>query len=469
MSSAACLRAGRNGKGGTMTRTRLIAIFAAVISLFALWYVFSHAWLTVSAGSGKTITLTKAGNPKFQVTGSSGQKFSLSPGDYVVTAQGNSAGVSKTVHLGPLQHATVELQTSNTTGMEPVAYKTDAYNINASPSQLIYLNSEEGTLHRIDANNTNSIIPSPAQLQDIQWIDSRRAVVQATAGRFYLYVSGDFSPLTLPFDATSETRYSASPNGLVYFSDQGSLYRLNSNSKDAKAEKLSVSLNAKSPSIYAHNDLVAVMDKSSHGEEEGETLLLDGDKVVARKEGSAYDAVWSPDGTYLAIISDEGSGIFDTKFKLLAAIPNGSISPRWIDNDNFAYGNADTIWINNVSSRQSKQIANTPFNRPVSQLALASDSAYLYLTDQADEGIEIKRIGLKSQRINPTVLKLQSILPIQESNYTLSLINFHSPVILVQPNENAPGDTVQAAKQYLDSIGIPSQQFEVRAGAPITE
>lgn len=462
---------------------RRIALFiflgcAGIALILWLNHILTTGHITItSSDPNSTITITQVvdenegGGKVFSKQAKGGLSLTLPVGSYIATAQGNSIAATQTINLKAFQNLHYNLSPISTTGVEPVLYK-GASSIAASSSRLYYIDGADGGLYQVDSQNAITRIDQTQRFTSIQWANASYGVGQGANGKLYSITNGSVSALSTPAPTTSDKtiRYAVAPNkevfvgvgNVVYCSGPGSSF------KKIYIDKESFT------SLIAANGKVAVVNAPGDGSINAPapyTVVVD-DSGKSFKKTVAIEgaAVWSPDGKKMVSIKDPAAGfdILDSSLKVVASIPgNATNGLAWIDNDNLAYGDQG-LWTYSVKSGRANLIANMPLAAGVSSVALSSNGAYLYVTTtDNDNNAAVRRVGLRGQNVPKYVYNLQNILPITTNEYTLSLVNFTHPTVIVQSYPGSPPTYLQDASTDLQQRGFNLSQIGVQPGASV--
>lgn len=464
-----------------MKRVVIILILGCVaIGLIVeLDHLLTTGHITITSDHpSDTITLTQvmddsgngAGGKVFSKQAKGRLSLTLGVGNYTATIQGNSIAATQTITLKPFQNLHYNLSPINTTGVEPVIYK-NASDISASSSHLFYLDSTDETLHQVDSQNVITQLHPDQRFKSIQWADDSYGVGQGSDGKLYSITSGSVSALTIPIPTTPDKTmfYSVAPNRELFVAEGGVVY---SGGPGRSFKKIYAD---KDPftSLLATDGKVAVINTPGDGSFNASSPYI----VVVNDSGKSFkknvtvegSAVWSPNGQRLASIKDPGAGltIYDSSLRTIATIPGSATNGLvWIDDNSITYGDQG-LWTYSITSGRANLIANMPLGAGVTGVALSSDKAYIYVsTVDNDSNTTIKRIGLRDQKIPIYVYNLQSILPLSNNEYTLSLINFTHPTVLVQPNPTAPPSYLHDAETDLQQRGFDLGQLQIQISPP---
>jgi hypothetical protein len=443
-----------NGK-----KTIFFTLGGVFILIFLTWlwhYLHTGKVVITTNNPDNTISLTKVISKDDKTEAPLAFK---SKGKLAVT--GNSLATTQIVNLNSHKTLALTINPVNTTGVEPVTFQS-GHNVAADNNQLIYLNG--GRLEKIDTSNNIAEINSPYQLQTIKWASTSFGIGQDNKGIVYDINGNTVSAQKVPFAYDEKTvNYAVSANKQVYVSHGNDIFAVSQNGSFKKV----YTAKSTNPSFSSGINDVAVVDAtfglSSHQKPVLAVIGLSGNVTTKNGvEDESGELSWSPGGQYLAIPDDSGIDIYDTHLNLVSEVPSGSpvAHLKWLNDDTLFYSEGDELWAYNLSSQKADLVANMPLANSITGIEFSDSNAYVYLTTQDSSGNNpaIRRVGLKGQKVDDTIFALQDILPKTLDEYSLSLINFVSPpVVLVQPypdSKISAQSDLQASQTELQQDGI---------------
>jgi len=462
-----------------MRRILLYIILVCVIVGFIWWLVHylttGHITITTSSPNN-TITLTKVsdddddGSTIFSKQAHGELSMTLPTGHYFATVQGNSVATTQAIVLKGGRRLNYRLNPPNTTGVEPVSYASGNY-LAANSSHLYYVDSTNEGLYQIDSQNNITQIDPSQRFQSIQWANATYGVGQDNSGELYIITNGSVQALTSlnPSAPRSVTHYAIAPDKELFYAVGSAIY----SGTPGSGFKRIYTATKPFDLLAAANGKVAVIKAATDGGKNvtAPYVVVVNDSGKSHEKGVELDnsAVWSPNGSYLASVGEDGLMVFNSSLGTVATIANGTDNGlAWLDNTTLAYGGGGLSTFNLTTGRASL-LANMPLDEGVSAITLSDNGAYLYLNAVDSNGnLQIKRVGLRGQNIPQTVYNLQDILPDNLSDFSLSLVNFAGlPTVLVQPYPDASSQNLQQeAATTLQQDGFNLSQLNLEI-API--
>jgi hypothetical protein len=120
------------------------------------------------------------------------------------------------------------------------------------------------------------------------------------------------------------------------------------------------------------------------------------------------------------------------------------------------------LWTYNLVSGRANLLANMPFNAGVSSIGVSTDKSYIYIAQiDSQNRAFIKRVGLRGQNVPNYVFQLQDFLPVDINSYSISLINFSRPEVVVLQLPTSPPTYLQQAKGQLQKSGFDLTKLEI--------
>lgn len=443
------------------TRLRFLAILVFAAVLLLIYLTLGRGTVIIdSGGTPSTISLTGLGDSKVIAKGHNNLKVRLGNGEYVASVTGNNSASKQYIKVSGHKtlHYSIRLKATRT----PVpTLSAGAKNMSAGPT-LLYLGGSDNLLYSLDAQNNLSQVGSNQTLRDVQWIGGGKGVGQDNGGQLYSVSQAGITRIALPVSYVNY--YSVAPNGTIYASRGQTVYV---GSISGSFKKLYKSGSAFT-SLAAFNGGVAVIASpvaDSPSAKVFVSIVNSSGKALTKSLSMAGSTVWSPDGKYLTGLAGSNYELFDQSLKVAAVVPNGYVSdPAWLSNTSMMFVSGSQVWQYDVSAQRSDLIANVPSINSISQIAVNEDlsAAYLSVTN-INNSLSVVKINLKGPDASAIFSQLQDILPLNLDNYSIDMVNYGQPVIVVQPFPGTdPQDDLQAAKNTLQSYGFDISQLQFK-------
>lgn len=455
---------------------RFVSGLIGVCILFVLivwgWHYLHSGTIIITTNSSSPITLTKinssgdddsATQSSQSFTGHKRLSVRVSLGQYIAEVQGNSIGTTQLVKLTSHETLRYTINPINTTGIEPVAYQS-AQDLSVGNNSLAYLDSTTKQLYRIDSQNNITAFGPAYTFQSVKWANSSFGIAQDNNMHLYVISNDTVRPLTppQPYSPNTTVNYAVAPDEQIYVSFGSNVYIGNASGNFRKLYTSSGS----QLGLTAGPSQVLVIQNISESAQNVVEVNNDG-KAVSR-DFDLGTVAWSPNGNYIASADEGGGTIYNTIKNTAVTIPNISQvsfinAVTWLNNSTLFYSSGSQVWVYNLNTQRSQLLANTPLANTATELALSPGNTYLYvLTGTGSGNTAIRRIGLSGQTVPSFIYQLQDIFPDLLNNYSMSLINFAGPpVILVQPYPDAPaGNYLQIASSQLQSLGFNVNNFQ---------
>ncbi len=443
-------------------------------------YLSTGTIILTTNESGSTITLqrTSQGKP-FVKIGLGSLNVTATHGQYLATVK-NGSQVSEQVINFNSGHKTLRysIALSRLLQVEPVAYQ-NASNIAASNTELVYLDSGNENIYKIDGQNNLAAINSSQQFRSVKWANASFGVGQDNNGQLYTIDDGAISPLRVPFSyGATAVSFDVSENKQIYVSYGADVYAGGpaGNFKKiytaaysnlllaAGVNKVVVADEVVGQSVNTPSPVLAVVDTS-------------GSVIKKNEAGEIVKLALSPSGQYLVSVNKSYVSVYDSSLNQIAIVPNSSSVGyiTWLDNNKFLYTSGNELWSYDLNNQSAELQANMPFfASSITGLSLSGDRSYVYLTANGpsfDNKYALLRVGLNEQQFPDYINKLQGILPMTLNDCSLSLVNFtQPPTILVTsfPNSNLSAQAyLQEAQNELnqDGFDLSKLQFKLVPGS----
>jgi hypothetical protein len=427
--------------------------------------------------SNNTITLTSnidAGKDASSKKYTARNKLSLNlpAGDYLISVEGNSVATNQVVKLKGRKTQTYNINPINASGVEPVIFQ-NAQNAVADNSELIYLNGGDGLLYKVDnQNNIAKLTSSP--LKSVKWASKSFGVGLGEDGNLYTVNGGSMARLKLPFSYSGGIAgFDISASKQIYASSGADVYTGTLNSSFTKI----YTSGSSSPTVVAGPDKVAVADETLQGTSTTKPLLaiIDLNGKTVKKSIGAGRMFWSPNGKYLVSADEDGAQIYDQSIKAIDTIPSQSFVEHvaWLNDSSLFYSTNDQLWVYDTASHKAQLTANMPLGSGILELSLSSNKNYVYMTTlnpSNSDDFAIRRIGLQNQQVPGFIYQLQSILPKNVNDITLSLVNFSQPpsvLVNVFPDSSTGAQAaLQEAQTELMQDGFDLSKIKLQVSSP---
>jgi len=450
-----------------------VCLFILLILGPLLHFLESGTIIVSTNGSANAVTLTKdvsgsseKGSNALTKQGAGGLSARVKAGEYTVTVKNRSFSTQQVVYIKARHTVHVVLNLNKLSQFEPVA-SFAAHDIDASPTSLYYINLGNNGLYEIGANNQAQAIDSQQAFQSVEWANASFGVGQVENGQYDVIQNGAASPLSTPFVAGLAI-YSVAPNEDIYISTNFGLYRGTATGGFTKI----YSLTEQAPLIVANNSGVAVFEGGPNGISKqighpAETTILSlssTGKLIAKLDADAYEAAWSPNGKYLVATDDGYTIIYNALLQRVAAVPNTNVNaPVWLNNETILYGVSTGLWAYNVETAQSKLLATTALNGPISEISPSTDGSYVYISTINQQGssptYQLSRLGLDGQSVSQQLGELQVFLPNSVNGCGFNYINFTGTNIVVSGSSAQQQTCLQQAQTYLTQYAIDTSKL----------
>jgi hypothetical protein len=392
----------------------------------------------------------------------------LKAGQYTVSVEGASSGTSESFNVKA--HATKHLYVTlpKTTGVEPIVYDK-AQDVVADGSNLVYFNSQDGSLNNVNAKNQNNETDESAyRLKTIDWASTSYGIGQSSSGQLYIFNNGTVSPLSAPGGTkyNSSTVFAINSNRVIYVSVDSSVY---TKFPTGEFEKIYTTKSPATALITGPKE-VGIVDSGFSITNKSVTPSLE----VVKSSGSTSSikfktlldawSNWSPDGKYSFIAGSASGEILDSSLHLVSAVPNASISnPVW-NGDVLFYNVSSALWSFNPLTKKATLVANMPLGDLINGLSVSLDRTYIYIISVDNNGnTAIRRMSLTGRKVLPIIYQLQDILPVSTpgAGYSIGLIDFSGePTIQIVLADGGPSNALQQVQQQLQSDGFDLSQLQ---------
>jgi hypothetical protein len=401
-------------------------------------------------------------------------RSSLKAGQYTVSVQGNSNGVSESFRLKARSINRLYIPLPKTTGVEPVTFD-QAQDVVANQSNMIYFNPQDGSLNDVNTQNQdNETDESSYNLKNIVWASTTYGVGQNSNGQIFILDNGYVSPLSPPTGTSynKSTVFTVTPSHEICLSINSFVYK---SSKPGVFTEI-YKANSSPTALIADTNQVGIIDSgfSTSGQNVTPSLTVvnnNGSKSSIKFKSLLDDwSNWSPDGKYLFIAGSVSGEVLDSSLHVVSTVPAANISnPVW-NGDVIFYNISSQLWSFNTQTGKASLVANMPLGDLINQLSVSLNGTYIYMVTVDNTGnTAIRRMSLNGQPVSPIVFQLQDTLPVSTpgAGYSIGLINFSGePTIQIVLADGGPSNALQQVSQQLQSDGfdISKLQFSVVQG-----
>ena len=452
---------------------RIGAIGLGVLVIFTVVYI----WISSYTNKGSIDITTQDKNNTISITdmdhkelksGKSEVKLSVPKGTYFVSVTGNYVGATQQIMVTAHNTTSLDISPANPGDTEPVYYSPITH-ISASPTQLSYLDDASNFAYINSANSVQT--EEDVTFGDIAWGDPAFGLGVGNAdGQLYLVQNNKATAFPFPKGVnTPGPVVAVSPTHQMYVGVGKDLYSVTTTGKWTKIYTAPGNITQ----LSATKDRVASLTPTDQAAAEVAVTTSAGQQV-SKKTLTAGSVELSPSGQYLALTNGDNTTITDDQLSTVQTVPQSGIKNTvWGGDATLYYSVDDKIWTYDVNQQKSQMIGIAPLGNPISELAVNTDSSYLYVGATTNDTFQIQqlfRLGLRHQAISKTVTNLQLILPTKADLYSLLLVNFSGlPTVLVQPVLGATPDMVlPAARNDLQGRGFDLGQLRIVVTSPVT-
>jgi hypothetical protein len=438
----------------TLTRRKLVfyTILSLIIITAGIWLYnyLTVGTLEVTNKSGSIVLNrpTVNGLPGKQISQASNQlKQKLKAGDYIVSATTSSTAALQFVHVQAHRLAVYDITPIAPRFFEPVLAE-NSQDI-AIGDRLTYLSTSESKLYQVDPGNSLSAISPDVSFRLVRWADPDYGVAQDSSGGLYVINGTSVSQLSIPSSIKQKQylQYAVTKNRSIYLYSASNLYL---GSEKTGFKQIASGLDPASLLIAGNSDLALINDGDTNTKSESApsiTVISNG-KAVTHDAIGSFVGAWSTNDSYLAISSQNGGEILNSKLKHVAGISQSSLkNPVWLSDSDLAYSTLGQLWLYNLTSHRSDLIGSANAGETINEITPSKDGLYLYMKVTGVNGIStIRRMSLKGTAVSPMLAKLTIFLPLNLPQCSAGYINFTKPGVLIRPH-----DTSQT-KQCLDTV-----------------
>jgi hypothetical protein len=379
------------------------------------------------------------------------------------------ATLSKTISLKTRQNFKYKFGQSQVTTPEPVA-GIDTMDVSVKGSQLFYVDPSGLGLYAIDNNNAVVNVSGSVRFQHVDWASAGYGLGQDINGNLYLIDGTTITPLITPAGLTANKKltYAITPTGQIYLTVNQALF---AGSVTGNFKQIYTFPVMPVKIIPTQSNIGVVTIAKGGAANPVMTILSPSGQFIRSSSIVGSAGTWSPNGSYLAVFSDEGSGeILNSSLQKVALLPNNDSANVWLNNQTLLYGSGNTLWSYDVTNNDSVLIARLTPGNSFDQLSLDNTNHYVYLSVQNNNGAgELDRVGLLGQKFaNDIYYELDIFFPTTVAGCTINYINFvSSATLLVSPN-NAESSCQQYVNKTLTEDGFDINAFQVNYNDPVT-
>jgi hypothetical protein len=460
---------------------RPLALLSGLVAVVACWMLFiflTTGRVVIETNTdSSTILVTRAPDAKHQnqeqpsKQGTGSLSLRLKAGTYVVSVSAKSLATNQVITISPRTTTHYTIRPVQPTIMEPVL-PAEAQSIIADTNQLLFLNTAESTLYKLDAsNNLSAIVAQNGGVRSISWADTEFGVGQYANGALFIVRNGSlasFSPVSGIDYQYSQVMVTADRH--IYISDRNRVYA----GRESGGFKQVFSGRSSGAFMVVGRSKIALVDSgdSDGGKDEKPSVtVIDALGVHAHRAVGTFHAAWSSNDNYLAISSAAGGEVLDKNLRHVAAIPQKNFNTlTWLNNDVLLYAIGSQLWSYSVRSEKSQIISVMPTGAQITSLSVNANRSYVYLTYLGfNDTTAIGRVGLIGQSTPPDIYKLSVFLPTTIGICSASYSNFSYPsVLLTSPDGGSLDNCKSQLRSYLETAQVdPGKlQFSV-ASRPV--
>lgn len=381
-------------------RNRLVVM--AVLALVVLFTAFMNVDAFIKRNSTGVVSI-KTNNKVAKLTISrtnyesldinkSSARIRLAPGPYRVTATTDKGAASASITVTKKQTTTLDLNIISTASVSRVANFT-AQNIRVGANNIYFLNTPFNQLFSYklgtDSNEAEPYFENVYPVTAAHWFSDTSLLTRNGKGVWY-YSSNN----------TSTAMNNAG------FSPDSNAYSFNSKSQIATLDTKGTVLFFNTPTAIAKvlAKITPVTDVKTSLSENGDvvvyqpfnqstvaTVISGAGKITTITSLPQIDnAVWSPDGTKLAIATNDGFVVLalsdNSLQKVTTTTPSNPLSITWIANDTVIYADSGSIWSLQTSGQITNKLAAVEGDIDSLQpFTLSSDKSTLYYGTTPDK------------------------------------------------------------------------------------
>lgn len=332
----------------------------------------------------------------------------LKSGNYTVAAEYQGQATVTAVAVTRGETTSVELSL--------MALKSSRTLLDATASQLAvsgqtvkYLNPQQGALYQFTKGDRRSFrlagelrlgsatLPDVPEIFNLQWLNFNQALAVTDAtGVVGIFEGSRFRPLGLPGTGGNEDTnitpamigFDTGPGGNFAVSVLNNLFYFSR--PNAERQLLSESISQGSIIRVSSRGQVLVFDDVSAPSETPQdqtvTLFAPGSTAKTLDFGglTIIEAVWSPDGKTLALVSKQGVWAYTladgSLSKLTHLNPDITAAVEWLDGESLAMVTRNALWQLDISSRIMTKLADTAENITATDPLLITGTAIYYTT-----------------------------------------------------------------------------------------
>lgn len=439
----------------------LWVIIAVILTGLGVWLFryFSVGQITITTNSpNSSVTLLSLSSSSKTYRAQGRLSLKLQKGSYVAIVGLGSNESRQVVVVSAHKNSTYSLELSSPAGVEPVIYQ-NAQSLSVA-SSLVFLDTLSHKLMVVNKNNQISTL-NEQPFRSVTWGRPGFGVGQALDGVLYTIDGSMIKKLEAPFSYDSQlVKFDVSADNKIVVSHGSEVY---SGSAGGSFSKI-YSATTDKPVIAAGIGVAAVADATNDENATQKPLLavISSSGKVIKKGIVAHRLRWSPGGKYLLDV-DAPATIYSASLKQVGVLPDNTTvgSVQWLNDSTLLYSKNDQLWKYTLADQKATVLANMPLAGYITSISTSEQVDYAYLATTGTgllNNSAVRKVGLKQQIIPQYVFQLQSILPLTVKGCGLSLVNFSSIRVVLQPKTVA---CIGVAKSTLQNRGFSLSDFTV--------
>lgn len=441
----------------------IILSLAGIISLSYLgFYYLTTGILIVTASKDQQITVQRIGDIKASPDTISGPyNKRLKSGSYSVQLNGNGVSSQKTVEIKNTKTTRLALPTTKKLQPEYVAnIITSSFIYNNS--RIIFIDDDTSTLQEISTTKPNPGFTSLGYFGDIflsQWINGNGLFLTELDGaqKVATYKDGSLSLISAnELPPGNITTGSISANGDIVLLLGKKVYRLN----PGKSPSLIYTATESITGIMASQDSL-VATRLSTVKNKNQTLIINiQTKKTAEITQKATEASWSPNGSLVAIRTEEQGILMDKENNIKKILPGTMRKPTWISNTKIAYIQDEDIWVYDAKEGLNIKVSSAPASSKINSLYYTGRDNTIHFSTINGNDSAIYKLNLSGRGISPALLSIQTILPLLQDIYLIEYRNIDIPTIVIRTRSDK-GAQQNASDRASASNDLATYNFDL--------
>ena len=363
-------------------------------------------------------------------------KIRLPAGDYSVTVSKSSFQATQTVEVKRQKTVEYNICPGSAYSVEPVINQ-GGFDLAVSERLMRFIDYDTHKLNSLRDNSLVTPFATDVRFASINWVSPDFGLGQDDSNNLYVIENDQVSKLTLPAEGNFSRKLISAPSDKEKFfvSDGKSIFRGDYNKNyrklyESEAEKMV---------LKTRGDLLLFLEIENFEEgvnPQAETKLINSSGEVKKVGQTADDVAVSPGGNYFSLNTGESIVIMSQSLKKVGVLPSvESGRMEWLDDKTLLFSKESELWSYNTQAQKSSLIANMPLAPLILELQVDETRQYVYVVVGAEDntGVQIKRVGLKSQKIAESLIQLQDILPLTVDDCEIDLVNFSHLIITATP------------------------------------